>query len=88
MKEIQTTHTTPGVKSSDEYYTPREIIESLGTFDTDPCAPVNPQWPTAKQMFTKEDDGLRQEWIDRVWLNPPYSAPLFGQFMEAKVKAS
>lgn len=86
MKEIQTTHNKPGIVSSDEYYTPREIIDSLGLFDTDPCTPVNPQWPTAERMFTKEDDGLRQEWIGRVWLNPPYSAPLFGQFMERMAK--
>lgn len=25
--------------ASDEWYTPREIIEALGEFDLDPCAP-------------------------------------------------
>ena len=42
--------------ASDEWYTPREIIEALGEFDLDPCAPMHPLWPTAKisPMF----DGL------------------------------
>lgn len=34
--------------ASDEWYTPREIIEALGEFDLDPCAPMHPLWPTAK----------------------------------------
>lgn len=25
--------------STDEWYTPKEIIDALGIFDTDPCAP-------------------------------------------------
>ena len=82
MKEIQTTHNKAGVVSSDEYYTPHEIIDSLGEFDTDPCSPSNPHWRTAKKIFTKEDDGLQKPWEGRVWLNPPYSAPLFGEFMK------
>lgn len=28
--------------ASDEWYTPREIIEALGEFDLDPCAPMHP----------------------------------------------
>lgn len=31
--------------ASDEWYTPREIIEALGEFDLDPCAPMHPLWP-------------------------------------------
>ena len=27
--------------ASDEWYTPREIIEALGEFDLDPCAPMH-----------------------------------------------
>ena len=26
-------------KASDEWYTPKELIDSLGEFDLDPCAP-------------------------------------------------
>lgn len=33
--------------STDEWYTPKEIIDALGEFDLDPCAPMHPLWPTA-----------------------------------------
>ena len=68
--------------SSDEWYTPKSIIDSLGKFDLDPCAPVNPLWETAIVMFNKNDDGLTKEWRGRVWLNPPYSRPLIEQFVK------
>lgn len=69
-------------KSSDEWYTPKSILNSLGAFDLDPCAPVNPLWSTAKTMYNKNDDGLSKEWFGRVWLNPPYSRPLIELFVE------
>ena len=68
--------------ATDEWYTPKEIIDALGIFDTDPCVPVNPLWETARIMYNKEHDGLSQEWIGRVWLNPPYSRPLIEQFVK------
>ncbi len=68
-------------KASDEWYTPREILEPLGKFDLDPCAPVSPLWPTATVMYDKHKDGLSQKWEGRVWLNPPYSRPLIEQFV-------
>lgn len=86
MKEIQTIHMKPGIVSSDEYYTPLPLIQSLGEFDFDPCSPANPRWRTATTMLTKEDDGLSHEWQGRVWLNPPYSAPLISQFMQRMAK--
>lgn len=49
-------------KATDEWYTPIELINSLGSFDLDPCAPVNPLWRTAKVMYNKNDDGLLQNW--------------------------
>lgn len=82
MKDIQSTHQRQGVKSSDEYYTPIEIVNALGHFDLDPATPPNPQWRTADVMLTKEDDGLKQHWFGRVFLNPPYSHPLVEQFMD------
>jgi hypothetical protein len=56
----------------DEWLTPPEIIQALGEFDLDPCAPIVRPWPTAKHHFTVQDDGLSKEWFGRVWLNPPY----------------
>lgn len=68
-------------KASDEWYTPKELLDALGKFDLDPCAPVNPLWPTATVMYDKRIDGLSQKWEGRVWLNPPYSRPLIEQFV-------
>lgn len=34
--------------STDEWYTPLYIVESLGKFDLDPCAPISP--PCGKQQ--------------------------------------
>ena len=66
--------------TTDEWYTPKEIIDALGKFDLDPCAPVKPLWQTAETMYNKKHDGLTKEWAGRVWLNPPYSRPLIEQF--------
>ena len=68
--------------ATDEWYTPKELIDSLGSFDLDPCAPVNPLWETAKVMYNKNDNGLLQNWGGRVWLNPPYSRPLIELFIQ------
>lgn len=59
---------------SDDWITPRAIIEALGPFDLDPAA-CNPQpWPTARKMIAPPNDGrLDSLWRGRVWLNPPYS---------------
>lgn len=61
-----------GRNRTDEWYTPKEIIQKLGEFDLDPCAPCHGFY-TAKTCFDRFDDGLRQEWFGRVWLNPPYN---------------
>lgn len=58
---------------ADEWLTPRYIVDALGPFDLDPCAPVTRPWPTAKRHYTIHDNGLAQPWQGRVWLNPPYS---------------
>ena len=82
MKEIQTNHNKEGVLASDEYYTPIEFVKALGDFDLDPCVPINMKNKTASVMYNKEDDGLKQDWFGRVWLNPPYSAALIAPFMK------
>lgn len=68
--------------TTDEWYTPKEIINALGKFDLDPCAPVAPLWQTASVMYNKSDNGLSKQWSGRVWLNPPYSRPLIEQFVK------
>lgn len=67
--------------TSIEYYTPRHIMDKLGEFDLDPCTPVNRLWDTAKHHFNINDDGLKQDWFGRVWLNPPYGRGMFETWM-------
>lgn len=63
-----------GADGKDEWLTPPELIKALGDFDLDPCAPINPPWPTAQRHYSVTDNGLIQPWAGRVWLNPPYGA--------------
>ena len=56
----------------DEWLTPLYILEALGDFDLDPCAPdpsIRP-WATAKSHL--HVNGLEAYWSGRVWCNPPY----------------
>jgi len=68
-------------ENEQEWLTPPEIVEALGPFDLDPCAPPEPRrpWPTATMHYSKEEhgDGLSRAWVGRVWLNPPYGRETF-----------
>lgn len=57
---------------SDEWLTPKWIVDALGPFDLDPCTPKTMPWSTAARRYTKADDGLSRSWGGVVWLNPPY----------------
>jgi hypothetical protein len=62
-------------RPNDEFYTPAWIFEKMGViFDIDVAAPNDGvEWIPSKKYFTKEDDGLSQEWFGNVWMNPPFS---------------
>jgi ParB family chromosome partitioning protein len=67
-----------GANADDEWYTPPEIIELvrtvLGEIDLDPASCIEAQRTVmAKRFYTKHNDGLRQKWLGRVFLTPPYS---------------
>ena len=62
---------------SEEYDTPSHILEIarsvLGQIDLDPASNEEAQKNVqAVAYYTKEQDGLKQEWNGKVWLNPPY----------------
>lgn len=64
------------IKGKDEWLTPPYILEALGPFDLDPCAPIERPWPMARKHYTILDNGLMQPWEGRVWLNPPYGTQM------------
>lgn len=73
-----------------EWYTPPEHLETaravLGGFDLDPASDPRAQAKVqAGQFFTKDDDGLQQDWFGKVWLNPPYAQPAIAQFVSKMV---
>lgn len=65
------THQSAAMKN-DEWLTPPHVLQALGPFDLDPCAPVVRPWPMAAHHYTAADNGLAKPWTGRVWLNPPY----------------
>lgn len=74
----------------DEWGTPGEYIELarkvMGGIDLDPASNEHAQKTVqADRFFTKDDDGLAQQWTGKVWLNPPYSRRLINQFVDKLV---
>jgi ParB family chromosome partitioning protein len=68
-----------------EWFTPPEYIEAarlvMGSIDLDPASSALAQGTIrARKYFTEKQDGLKQKWNGRVWLNPPYSGKLIAAF--------
>jgi len=81
------THVTHN-SGENEWFTPPDIIEAarkvMGGIDCDPasCTGAN-EIVGAKKYFTTDDDGLKQKWAGRIWMNPPYSQSKVSDFAEA-----
>ena len=72
LKETERTNKT------DCWYSPPHIVELviqvLGEINLDPCADDG-RHITAAKHYTFDDDGLKQHWCGKVYMNPPYSHP-------------
>jgi phage N-6-adenine-methyltransferase len=65
-KGLFTSHT-------DEWATPQDLFDALDAefkFTLDPCA--SHQNAKCRRYFTRAQDGLKQPWSGRVFMNPPY----------------
>lgn len=77
-----------------EWYTPDQYIDLarqvMGAIDLDPASSeIANKQVQASKIFTIDDDGLRQDWHGKIWLNPPYSQPhirMFAEKLAAEVK--
>ena len=82
----QNRNTAP-ISIGDEWGTPPEIIEIarsfFGRIDVDPASNEAAQKRIkAKRYYTKLDNGLNKPSVGYAFLNPPYSQPLIGLFVD------
>jgi site-specific DNA-methyltransferase (adenine-specific) len=59
--------------NTDQWATPQDFFDKLNDefhFDLDVCA--TPENAKCEKYFTKDDDGLSQQWWGVVYCNPPY----------------
>ncbi len=81
---------TTGLMSSltDEWATPQALFDELDAefgFELDVCAD---DWNhKCERYFTKETDGLAQEWTGTCWMNPPYGREI-GKWMKKAVESA
>jgi phage N-6-adenine-methyltransferase len=81
---------TTGLMSSltDEWATPQALFDELNAefgFELDVCAD---DWNhKCERYFTKETDGLAQEWTGTCWMNPPYGREI-GKWMKKAVESA
>lgn len=73
---------------TDEWATPQDLFDRLDAiwhFDLDVCATAS----NAKcaKYYTREQDGLKQEWRGCCWMNPPYGREI-GRWMRKAYEAS
>jgi ParB family transcriptional regulator, chromosome partitioning protein len=60
----------------------------MGGIDLDPasCAEAN-KVVKAKKFYTMKDDGLKQPWLGRVFLNPPFKTSIIKPFTKKLIHA-
>jgi site-specific DNA-methyltransferase (adenine-specific) len=60
--------------ATDEWETPQWLFDELswiyGGFTLDPCATA--ENAKCQRYFTRQEDGLKQDWGGKIFCNPPY----------------
>lgn len=90
FRVIEPAHRT-SFTGENEWYTPVEYIEKarivLCKIDLDPASSDYAQERIKALCFhTISDDGLKQRWKGKVWLNPPYAQPAISDFVKKMVE--
>lgn len=72
---------------NNEWYTPEEYIEAarmiMGSIDVDPASnDLAQKTVNAAIYYTEKTNGLDKPWVGNVWINPPYSSSLIGDFCD------
>ncbi|GIV81801.1 MAG: hypothetical protein KatS3mg051_1155 [Anaerolineae bacterium] len=72
---------------NNEWYTPREYIEAartvMGHIDLDPASnEIANRVVRAESYYTAQTNGLEQPWFGNIWMNPPFSSDLIGEFVQ------
>jgi phage N-6-adenine-methyltransferase len=72
---------------NNEWYTPVEYIDYatqvLGEIDLDPASSeIANRVVKAKKYYTSQDNSLTQNWVGKIWMNPPYSSDLIALFID------
>ncbi len=65
-------HTLPNKGQTNDWITPKSLLQKLDKFDLDPCQSLTQPWPCAARGYTINDNGLALPWSGRVFCNPPY----------------
>ena len=74
--------------ASDNWATPQDFFDKLNAefnFTLDVCA--DSANAKCRQYFTKEIDGLSQDWLGVIWCNPPYGRTI-SKWIEKAYKTS
>lgn len=74
--------------ATDLWSTPQDLFARVNAkyrFTLDACA--SPENAKCAVYFTREIDGLQQEWFGTVWMNPPYGRTI-GAWMKKAYESS
>lgn len=74
--------------ATDLHETPQEFFDKLNAefhFTIDVCA--TPENAKCNNYYTRQDDGLKQEWSGNIWMNPPYGREIASWMKKANTAA-